>query len=117
MKHDFRNRTDGAEADRFRGWLERETVDSLRRGYGDGEAAKAAIFLFVNRAYEAHMPEPEIGALFGRCVVQGGFREEDEEPAFVWLEHFAAIAEGVHRDAQPGAGAGPAQRPTSRRDP
>jgi hypothetical protein len=50
MKHDFRNRTDGAEADRFRGWLEGKTVDLLRRGYGDGEAAKAAIFLFVNRA-------------------------------------------------------------------
>jgi hypothetical protein len=99
MKHDFRNLPDGAEADLFRGWLERETVDSLRRGYRDGEATKAAIFLFVNRAYEAHMPESEIGALFGTCVVQAGFREEDEEPAFVWLEHFAAIAEGVHPDA------------------
>ena len=99
MKHDFRNRTDGAEADRFRGWLERETVDSLRRGCGDGEATKAAIFLFVNCAYEAHMPEPEIGALFGRCVVQAGLNEEEEGPAFVWLEQFAAIAEGVHRDA------------------
>ena len=115
MKHDFRNRTDGAEANRFRGWLERETVDSLRRGYGDGEATKAAIFLFVNRAYEAHMPEPEIGALFGRCVIQAGFREEDEEPAFVWLEHFAAIAEGVYRGAEPGTGAGPARPPASKR--
>jgi hypothetical protein len=97
MKHDFRNLTDGAEADLFRGWLERETVDSLRRGYGDGEATKAAIFLFVNRAYEAHMSEPEIGAMFGRCVVQAGFREEDEEPAFDCLEQLAAIAEAVHR--------------------
>jgi hypothetical protein len=99
MKHDFRNRTDEAEADRFRCWLEQETVDSLRRGYGDSEATKAAIFLFVNRAHEAHMPAPEIGAFFGGCVVGAGFREEDEGPAFDWLEHFAAIAEGVHGDA------------------
>ncbi|HMF19794.1 MAG TPA: hypothetical protein VKE98_21495 [Gemmataceae bacterium] len=96
MKHDFRKQPDGKAAKRFCSWLEQETIDSLRRSYGDGEATKSAIFLFVNRAYEAHMPEAEIGELFGRCIVRAGFREEEEEPCFVWLEHFGQIAASVH---------------------
>lgn len=96
MKHDFRKQLSGELANAFYSWLEQETIDSLRRSYGDGESTKGAIFLFVNRAYEAHMPETQIGELFGRCMVRAGFREQDEEPAFSWLEHFSQIAMGVH---------------------
>jgi hypothetical protein len=98
MKHDFRQEPTGEPAERFCSWLEQETIDSLRRSYGDGEATKSAIFLFVNRAYEAHMPEEQIGQLFAKSIVRAGFREEDEEPAFAWLEHFGQIAAGVHGD-------------------
>jgi hypothetical protein len=98
MRHDFRREGFGEAADRFRSWLERETTDSLRQAYGNAEAVKTSIFLFVNRAYEAHMPEAEIGGLFGRCLVHAGFREEDEAPAIAWLEFFGQLAARVHGD-------------------
>jgi len=96
MKHDFRTEPDGTEATRFREWLEGETTGALKRDYGDGEATKATVFLFVNRAYEAHMPEEEIAGLFAKCVVRAGYREEDEEAVFSWLDAFGQIAKGVH---------------------
>jgi hypothetical protein len=71
----------------------------MRRSYGDGEATKGALLLFVNRAYEAHMPEAQIGEIYGGCIVRAGFREQDEEPAFAWLEHFGQIAAQMHGPA------------------
>jgi hypothetical protein len=96
MKHDFRAEPSGAAADQFRSWLERETIDCLRRSLGDGEGTKTAIFLFVNRAYEAHLPEAEIGAMFGKCFVRAGSPEADEESAFALLEFLGEIAAKVH---------------------
>jgi len=96
MKHDFQRQPTGEAADRFRSWLESETVSMLQRGYGDAEGTKSAIFLFVNRAFEAHLPEKDIGAMFGRCVARAGFQERDEESAFAWLESFGQIAAKVH---------------------
>jgi len=98
MKHDFRQQPSGAAAEQFCSWLEQETTASLRQSYGDGEATKSAISLFVNRAYEAHMLEAHIGEMFGKCIVRAGFREQDEEPAFAWLEHFGQLTSGVHND-------------------
>ena len=96
MKHNYKNSTDENAGEQFRRWLETETVADLTRSYGDGEATKTAIFLFVNRAFESQMPESQIGGLFGTCIVRAGFREEDEEPAFTWLETFTHVARGVH---------------------
>ena len=98
MKHDFRQQPSGAAAEQFCSWLEHHTTVSLRRSYGDGEATKSAISLFVNRAYEAHMPEAQIGEMFGKCIVRAGFREQDEEPPFACLEHFGQLTSGVHND-------------------
>ena len=96
MKHDFLVQRTGDAADRFCSWLEQETIDSLRRSHGDAEGTKAAIFLFVNRAYEAHMPESKIGEMFGVCIVRAGFSEADEEPAFALLEELGQLAAQVH---------------------
>lgn len=96
MKHDFATSNDKATDDRFVGWLEAETIDGLRRAYGDGEAVKSIVLLYVNRAYEAHMPQELIGATFGKCIVRAGYREEDEAPAFDLLDFFADIARRVH---------------------
>jgi len=89
MKHDFRAPNSEDEGARFCVWLEQETIDSLRRSCGDAEATKSAIFLFANRAYEAHMPESQIGQLFGRCIVRAGFQEKDEEPHSLGLSFLA----------------------------
>lgn len=96
MKHDFATSIDKTTEDRFRAWLEAETTDGLKREYGDGEGTKSMIFLFVNRAFEAHMPEPLIGETFGKCIVRAGYRENEEERAFDLLEFLAGIARGVH---------------------
>jgi hypothetical protein len=92
MKHDFRDQPNGEAADRFRLWLEQETIASLRKSYGDRESTKSAIFLYVNRAYESRSPESEIGGLFGTCLVRAGFSEEDKAQLFSWLEFFTEIA-------------------------
>ena len=92
MKHNFREQPQGEAAERFLSWLERETIDALQRSLGDPEGTRAAIFLYANRVHEAGMPEREIGALFGKCVVRAGFNEEDEGPAFDLLEFFSQIA-------------------------
>ena len=102
MKHDFREDHSGDEGQRFLAWLENETTHLLRRSYGDSEATKSAIFLFANRACEAHMPDTEIGELFGRCIAQAGFPPEDDEAAFTWLEHYCEIAAKIHRDSASG---------------
>lgn len=96
MKHDFRTQPTGEAADRFCSWLEQETIEMLRRSYGDAEATKSTIFLFVNRAFEAHLPEAEIGAMFGKCIVRAGFQEQDEEAVFAWLDFFGQLARNVH---------------------
>jgi hypothetical protein len=97
MKHDFSDEPGGEAAERFLNWLEQEMIDMLRRTAGDAEGTKAAIFLFVNRAYEAHMPEQQMAKLFGKCFVRAGRPEEEEDTAFDLLEFFAEIARNVHR--------------------
>ena len=96
MTHDFRTQPDGEAAERFRAWLEAQTIDGLRRTYGNAEATQAVIFLFVNRAFEAHMPEGMIGETFGKCIVRAGYRREDADDAIDTLESLAEIARGVH---------------------
>ena len=96
MKHDFATSNDKAADDQFLAWLEAETINDLRRSYGDGEGTKTMIFLFVNRAFEAHMPEPLIGRTFGKCIVRAGYREQDEAPALDLFEFFAEIARRTH---------------------
>jgi len=96
VKHEFRSDEDSEQANMFREWLENETINGLEKSYGDGEAVKAVIFLFVSRAFEAHMPEKEIAQIFGRSVVKAGYLETDEDALFSWLEYFAQIARGTY---------------------
>jgi hypothetical protein len=96
VKHDLRAHPTGDAAERFRAWLESETIDTLRRSYGDAEQTKSAIFLFANRAYEAHMTNDSVDSLFARCIVRAGFQERDEAAAFAWLDQFGAVAANVH---------------------
>jgi len=96
MKHNFATSTDRSADERFRAWLESETIEGLRRTYGDGEGTKSVIFLFVNRAYESHMPESLIGETFGKCIACAGYHEDDKGPAFDLLEFLGGVARGVH---------------------
>ena len=97
MQHDFRSQPEGEAAERFLNWLEQETIDMLRRTADDAEGTKTAVFLYVNRAYEAHLPEQEMARLFGRCFVRAGRAEEEQDAVFNQLEFFAEIAKIAHR--------------------
>jgi len=50
----------------------------------------------VNRAYESHLPEADIGGMFGKWVVGAGFSESEAEAALFWLEFFGQLAAKVH---------------------
>ena len=92
MKHDFRAQPDGENAERFLSWLAQETEHSLRQA-GD---IKAAVFLYVNRAYEAHMPEAQISEVFGQCVARAGVPDESYDALFGCFEQMAQLAAAVH---------------------
>jgi hypothetical protein len=96
VKHDFRRQPEGPEAEQFLAWLEHETVDMLRRTHGDPEGTKTSIFLYVNRAYEAHLTDEQIGAIFGTCFARAGRPEEEQDRAFDFLEFFGQIAQATH---------------------
>jgi hypothetical protein len=98
MHHDFRDQPEGEAAERFLNWLEHETIDMFWRTAGDAEGTKTAIFLYVNRACEAHLPEQEMARLFGRCFVRAGRPEEEQDAAFDQLEFFAEVAKNVHAE-------------------
>jgi hypothetical protein len=49
----------------FVAWLVDGTTSSLRKVAGDVEALKAAVFLYLNRAYEAGLHAEEITDLLG----------------------------------------------------
>jgi hypothetical protein len=97
MRHDFAAQPNSEETERFRKWLDTETTGMLQRSYGDSEKTEAAIFLFCQRAYEAHMPEMEIAEMFALCVLRAGFNEQEEQACFDWLDFFAQLAANVHR--------------------
>lgn len=96
MKHDFRIESTGIAADSFCEWLQSETTTALVRDYGNAEATKASIFLFVNRAFEAHLPESKVAEFFGKSVARAGYSEQEQEPAFAWFETFVNVARGAH---------------------
>jgi len=95
MKHDFEKLPEGPEAARYSAWLLSETIDSLKKAYGDLESTKSTIFLYVNRAFEANMPEAQLAQLFAKAVVAAGFTEQEEEAMFAWLDYFGQIARGA----------------------
>jgi hypothetical protein len=57
---------------------------------------KALVFLFVNRAHEAHLPESQIAEVFGKSIVHGGLSESNSESALDLLEMLAQLASAVH---------------------
>ena len=100
MKHDYRIDPDSDKAQAFLDWLESETAAALRNDRGNAEAVKSSVFLYVNRAYEAGLPDATIGRIFGRCVAVAGYSEAEQDPVFDLLESFAETARAVHSGGQ-----------------
>lgn len=98
MKHDFPSDCDSDSAQAFINWLESETVSARRRGRNnaDAESLKASVFLYVNRAYEAGLPDNVVGGTFGRCIARAGYTEEEQDSVFDLLESLADVDRAVH---------------------
>ncbi len=96
LNHDYRSDSDSDKAQTFLSWLESETADALRSDYGNVEAVKSSVFLYVNRAYEAGLPDGLVGQISGRCVAKAGYTEKEQDSVFDLLESFAATAKAVH---------------------
>ena len=55
------------------------------------------VFLAVNRAYEAQLPERDIARCFGTAVARAGISEDEEGAVFDLFEAMAEIASRVHQ--------------------
>lgn len=96
MKHDYRSDPNSDKAQLFLSWLETETADALRSDYGNVEAVKSSVFLYVNRAYEAGLPDGLVGQIFGKCIAKAGYSEAEQDSIFDLLESLGATAKAVH---------------------
>lgn len=96
MKHDYRSDPSSENAQSFLRWLESETANALREDYGNVEAIKSSVFLYVNRAYEAGLPDSLVGQIFGKSIAKAGYSETEQDSVFDLLESFAATAKSVH---------------------
>jgi hypothetical protein len=87
----------------FVAWLVDETVSAFVRAAGDREALKAAVFLFLNRAYEAGLAADEITDLLGigpkSAMSRASLSKTDEEAVFAAFDELDELIESVH--AQP----------------
>jgi len=98
MKYDFNKGSETVGAIEFKKWLSEETIRSLKQDKknNDPEALKGTIFLFINRSYEAHIPESDIAEIFGVAVVRAGYSEQEENFVFDWFGTFAEIASKMY---------------------
>ena len=96
MKHDYRADPDSAEAQQFLDWLENQAAEHLKRDFGSADATRGSIFLFVNRACEAGLPDRLIAEIFGRALARAGYGLTEEDAAITCLEAFLGTARAVH---------------------
>jgi len=84
----------------FVSWLSDETTTSLRSAAGDAEALKAAVFLYLNRGYEAGLPPDEITDLLGvgpgSAMSRASLSKEDEEAVLAAFDVLDGLIEKVH---------------------
>lgn len=92
MKHDFSQDPSSTDAEAFKAWLLAETVSGFHADRHDPERQKATVFLFVNRACEAKIPDNILAQIYGTAVVRGRLTPAEEDISYDWLEAFVDIA-------------------------
>jgi hypothetical protein len=100
MKFNAHTDKSAAGKETFITWLLNETVSALQRAAGKPEALKAAVFLYLNRAYEAGLSADEITDLFGvqpgNALTCANLGKQDEELVLVAFESMDGLIEAVH---------------------
>ena len=92
-----------------------ETVACLQRGAGNSESLRAAVFLFLNRAYEAGMDPDAIcdslGVMPDSVLKRAGLSPEDEAAILEAYALLDPILEQQYRGGIPPASPGRDQEP------
>lgn len=65
MKYDAKAMQSEDKHAEFIEWLAKETASGLRGAKGNSEQIKSCVFLFLHRAYEAHLDPDEVVDLLG----------------------------------------------------
>ena len=104
MEFDDRTSHDPADRLAFIDWLVSEAVSGLLRSRANREALRAVLFLYLNRAYEAHLNPDLIAALIGSsqdCILdRAGLTGDEEEAVLDAYETLAPIIEAMYGDAE-----------------
>ncbi len=100
MKFDARSTSDSDARAAFIEWLVSETASGLVRSRGDVELLKAPVFLYLNRAYEAHLDPDLIADLIGaseRSILdRAGLSDEEEQAVINAYESLVPTIEAMY---------------------
>ena len=81
-------------------WLKSETVSTFERSRGDPERLKAAVFLYLNRAYESGLHADEITDLLGvgaqSIMTRASLSKGDEESILAAFDELDELIGQVH---------------------
>ena len=92
MKHNFSEDPASPQAAAFKDWLMQETVKGFVAAKRNTEQQKSVVFLFVNRACEARLPDNALAHIYGTAAAQGRLTETEEDMSYDWLEGFVDVA-------------------------
>jgi len=105
MKFDVRSDSSPEKRNAFVAWLVGETALTLTRSAGNPEGLKAAVFLYLNRAYEARLPADEITDLLGigpaSAMSHASLSKKDEESVLAAFDELDELIEAVHARPPP----------------
>lgn len=106
MKYDDRSRPDPIRRERFVAWLGETTVNDFIRSRGKNELLRTAVFLFLNRAYEAHL-DPDfvvelLGIRPGNIIELAGLDKADEAAVMDCYQLIDATTFHVHNSERIG---------------
>ena len=102
MNYNVRRDAPSKTKEEFVAWLLDETVSMLQRSAGNGEALKGAVFLFLNRAYEAGIPADQITDMLGigakSALSRAALGKEDEQSVLNAFDALDGVVEAVYSE-------------------
>ena len=106
MKYDDRSEADPIRREQFIAWLVETTVNDFVRCRSNRDRLRTAVFLFLNRAYEAHL-DPYfvvelLGIRSGNVITSAGLDETDEAVVMECYERLDATTLNVYEEERSG---------------
>jgi hypothetical protein len=102
MKFDARSSNDAGERAAFIEWIVSEAASGFGRFTGGRESLRAPLFLYLHRAYEAHLEPDLIADLLGSsegCILdRATLSKEDECTVLEEYNVLAPLIEAMYKD-------------------